>query len=147
MADYTRTRQTNHKTKYHFYILMTSWVDVKIQRDLPYEMQKCWHITFPNFLSPHPPQLVWLLFYLMRSSPVPAIITLLSDIMGGTVKIFKKCSPNGRVYLYLGNREYVSCDGAIPPVTGIVNIQDHHDTLKELYTLYDVLHHDVDCRS
>ena len=30
----------------------------------------------------------------------------------GTVKIFKKCSPNGRVYLYLGNREYVqvSCD-------------------------------------
>merc|ERR1711953_834225 len=57
-------------------------------------------------------------------------ISPLSDIMGGTVKIFKKCSPNGRVYLYLGNREYVSCDGAIPPVTGIVNIQDHHDTLK-----------------
>ena len=69
---------------------------------------------------------------------MPAVITLLSDIMGGTVKIFKKCSPNGRVYLYLGNREFVSCDGAIPPVTGIVNIQDHHDTLKELYTLYDV---------
>ena len=78
---------------------------------------------------------------------MPAVITLLSDIMGGTVKIFKKCSPNGRVYLYLGNREYVSCDGAIPPVTGIVNIQDHHDTLKELCTLYDVLHNDVDCRS
>ena len=55
--------------------------------------------------------------------------------MGGTVKIFKKCSPNGRVYLYLGNREYVSCDGAIQPVTGIVNIQDHHDTLKEQITL------------
>ena len=40
-----------------------------------------------------------------------------------TVKIFKKSSPNGRVYLYLGNREYVSCDGAIKPVTGVVNIQ------------------------
>ena len=72
---------------------------------------------------------------------MPAVITLLSDIMGGTVKIFKKCSPNGRVYLYLGNREFVSCDGAIPPVTGIVNIQDHHDTLKELCTIYDVLDH------
>ena len=47
-----------------------------------------------------------------------------------TVKIFKKCSPNGRVYLYLGNREFVACDGEIPPVTGVVNIQDHHDTLK-----------------
>ena len=67
---------------------------------------------------------------------MPAIISPLSDIMGGTVKIFKKCSPNGRVYLYLGNREYVSCDGAIPPVTGIVNIQDHHDTLKEKHRLY-----------
>jgi len=50
--------------------------------------------------------------------------------MPGTVKIFKKCSPNGRVYLYLGNREFVACDGAIKPVTGVVNIQDHHDTLK-----------------
>lgn len=48
----------------------------------------------------------------------------------GTVKIFKKCSPNGRVYLYLGNREFVSCDGSIKPITGVVNIQDHHDTLK-----------------
>ena len=41
----------------------------------------------------------------------------------GTVKIFKKCSPNGRVYLYLGNREFVACDGSIKPVTGVVNIQ------------------------
>ena len=71
-----------------------------------------------------------------ESSSLPAVITLLSDTMGGTVKIFKKCSPNGRVYLYLGNREFVSCDGAIPPITGIVNIQDHHDRLKELYTPY-----------
>ena len=46
------------------------------------------------------------------------------------------------MYLYLGNREYVSCDGAIQPVTGIVNIQDHHDTLKE-QTIYAVF---VICR-
>ena len=42
--------------------------------------------------------------------------------MGGTVKIFKKCSPNGRVYLYMGNREFVSCDGVAEPVTGIVYV-------------------------
>ena len=47
-----------------------------------------------------------------------------------TVKIFKKCSPNGRVYLYLGNREFVACDGEIQPVTGVVNIQDHKEVLK-----------------
>lgn len=50
--------------------------------------------------------------------------------MGGTVKIFKKCAPNGRVYVYLGKREFVSCDGNIEPINGVVNIQDHHDTLK-----------------
>ena len=47
-----------------------------------------------------------------------------------TVKIFKKSSPNGKVYLYLGNREYVACDGEVPPVTGVVNIMDHKETLK-----------------
>ena len=68
--------------------------------------------------------------------------------MGGTVKIFKKCAPNGkklmkpikmdinafctlgRVYVYMGKREFVSCDGAVEPINGVVNIQDHHDTLK-----------------
>jgi arrestin-2 len=50
--------------------------------------------------------------------------------MGGTVKIFKKCAPNGRVYLYMGKREFISCDGAVEPINGVVNIQDHHDTLK-----------------
>ena len=43
--------------------------------------------------------------------------------MTTTVKIFKKSSPNGKVFLYLGNREYVSCDGNIAPITGVVNIQ------------------------
>ena len=42
----------------------------------------------------------------------------------GTVKIFKKSSPNGKVYLYLDNREYISCDGVMKPVTGVINIQE-----------------------
>ncbi|XP_023327176.1 phosrestin-1 [Eurytemora carolleeae] len=50
--------------------------------------------------------------------------------MGGTAKIFKKCAPNGRVYVYLGKREFVQCDGATEPVSGIVYIQDWKDTLK-----------------
>ena len=50
-------------------------------------------------------------------------LTCLSTMPAGTVKIFKKCSPNGRVYLYLGNREFVACDGSIKPITGVVNIQ------------------------
>jgi len=46
------------------------------------------------------------------------------------VKIFKKCAPNGRVYVYMGKREFVSCDGVVEPINGVVNIQDHNDTLK-----------------
>jgi len=46
------------------------------------------------------------------------------------VKIFKKCAPNGRVYVYMGKREFVSCDGVAETINGVVNIQDHHDTLK-----------------
>jgi len=57
-------------------------------------------------------------------------IECLAGGMGGTVKIFKKCAPNGRVYVYMGKREFVSCDGAVEPINGVVNIQDHHDTLK-----------------
>eukprot|EP00088_Acartia_fossae_P007548 TRINITY_DN13551_c0_g1_i2.p1 TRINITY_DN13551_c0_g1~~TRINITY_DN13551_c0_g1_i2.p1 ORF type:complete len:400 (-),score=83.22 TRINITY_DN13551_c0_g1_i2:621-1820(-) len=49
--------------------------------------------------------------------------------MGGTVKIFKKCAPNGRLFVYLGKREYVQCDGVIEPVQGVVYIQDWKDTL------------------
>lgn len=51
--------------------------------------------------------------------------------MGGTVKIFKKCAPNGRLFVYLGKREYVQCDGVIEPVQGVVYIQDWKDTLKD----------------
>ena len=42
---------------------------------------------------------------------------------GEKVKIFKKSSPNGKICLYLGNRDYVSCDGVINPVHGIVHVQ------------------------
>jgi len=34
------------------------------------------------------------------------------------------------VYVYMGKREFVSCDGVVEPINGVVNIQDHHDTLK-----------------
>jgi len=44
--------------------------------------------------------------------------------MGGSVKIFKKSSSNGRVYIYLAKREYVQCDGTIEPVQGIAFLQD-----------------------
>jgi len=47
------------------------------------------------------------------------------------VKIFKKCAPNGRLFVYLGKREYVQCDGVIEPVQGVVYIQDWKDTLKD----------------
>jgi len=49
---------------------------------------------------------------------------------GGTVKIFKKCAPNGRVYIYMGKREFVSIDGVIEPIKGVVHIQDYKETLK-----------------
>ena len=79
---------------------------------------------------------------------------------GGTVKIFKKCAPNGwwhqiqspphscfkkcvpndwlqrpislsqaslgRVYIYMGKREFVSIDGVIEPIKGVVHIQVLH---------------------
>ena len=34
-------------------------------------------------------------------------------------KIYKKCSPNGRLYLYLGQREYISADSEIDDIKGI----------------------------
>ena len=59
------------------------------------------------------------------------------EMGGGTVKIFKKSAPNGgkvwyggvmvvflgRVYVYMGKREYVSIDGNIEPIQGVVYIQ------------------------
>ena len=34
-------------------------------------------------------------------------------------KIYKKCSPHGRLYLYLGQREYISADSEIDDIKGI----------------------------
>merc|ERR1711997_420846 len=34
-------------------------------------------------------------------------------------KIFKKCSPHGRLYLYMGQRDYISSDGVIDDIKGI----------------------------
>ena len=34
-------------------------------------------------------------------------------------KIYKKCSPHGRLYLYLGQREFISADGLIDDIKGI----------------------------
>merc|ERR1712223_276721 len=34
-------------------------------------------------------------------------------------KIYKKCSPHGRLYLYLGQREFISSDGLIDDIKGI----------------------------
>merc|ERR1711962_773597 len=58
-------------------------------------------------------------------TPCPTIV-----MGGGTVKIFKKCAPNGRVYVYMGKREFVSIDGCPEPINGVVHIQDYKDTIK-----------------
>ena len=34
-------------------------------------------------------------------------------------KIYKKCSPHGRLYLYLGQRDFISSDGLIEDIKGI----------------------------
>ena len=41
-----------------------------------------------------------------------------SEIMVAT-KIYKKCSPHGRLYLYLGQRDFISSDGLIEDIKGI----------------------------
>ena len=40
------------------------------------------------------------------------------EIMVAT-KIYKKCSPHGRLYLYLGQRDFISSDGLIEDIKGI----------------------------
>ena len=42
-------------------------------------------------------------------------------------KIFKKCSPNGRLYLYMGQREYISADGQIEDIKGIAYMPEVSD--------------------
>lgn len=39
-------------------------------------------------------------------------------------------SQTGRLYVFLGKREYVSCDGVIEDVKGVANMPDHEDFLK-----------------
>ena len=39
-------------------------------------------------------------------------------------KIFKKCSPHGRLYLYLGQREFISADGLIDDIKGIAYVPE-----------------------
>jgi len=50
-------------------------------------------------------------------------------IMVGT-KIFKKCSPNGKLYLYLGQREFISCEGELDDIKGIAFVPEHVGDLK-----------------
>ena len=42
-------------------------------------------------------------------------------------KIFKKCSPNGRLYLYLGQREYISTNQEIDDIKGIAYLPEVSD--------------------
>jgi len=39
-------------------------------------------------------------------------------------KIYKKCSPHGRLYLYLGQREFISADGLIDDIKGIAYVPE-----------------------
>lgn len=36
-------------------------------------------------------------------------------------KVFKKCSPNGKITLYLGKRDYIDNIAAVEPIDGIVS--------------------------
>jgi len=42
-------------------------------------------------------------------------------------KIFKKCSPHGRLYLYLGQREFISADGVIDDIKGIAYVSEQRE--------------------
>ena len=39
-----------------------------------------------------------------------------------TVKVFKKSSQSGQLYLYLGERDYISSDGLIDDINGIAYV-------------------------
>lgn len=41
-------------------------------------------------------------------------------------KVFKKCSPNGKITLYLGKRDYVDNIAAVEPIEGIVVLDDEY---------------------
>ena len=42
-------------------------------------------------------------------------------------KIFKKCSPHGRLYLYLGQREFISADGVIEDIKGVAYVSEQSE--------------------
>ena len=42
-------------------------------------------------------------------------------------KIFKKCSPHGRLYLYLGQREFISADGVIDDIKGVAYVSEQSE--------------------
>ena len=52
-------------------------------------------------------------------------------------KIFKKCSPHGRLYLYLGQRDYISSDGVISDVKGIACVPEQHELKGEIIRTID----------
>ncbi|XP_031629572.1 phosrestin-2 [Contarinia nasturtii] len=41
-------------------------------------------------------------------------------------KVFKKCSPNGKVTLYLGKRDYVDNIASVEPIEGIIVLDDEY---------------------
>lgn len=53
----------------------------------------------------------------------------------------KECSLNfpGKLYLYLGQREFISCDGIIEDIKGVAYIPDQQDNLKGLLPFKNIL--------
>lgn len=41
-------------------------------------------------------------------------------------KVFKKCSPNGKITLYLGKRDYVDNIACVEPIDGIIVVDDEY---------------------
>lgn len=41
-------------------------------------------------------------------------------------KVFKKCSPNGKITLYLGKRDYVDNIQCVEPIEGIIVLDDEY---------------------
>lgn len=49
-------------------------------------------------------------------------------------KVFKKCSPNGKIALYLGKRDYIDYLSGIEPVDGVILLdQDYVDTGRKVW--------------
>ena len=55
-----------------------------------------------------------------------------------TVKVFKKSSQSGQLYLYLGERDYISSDGLIDDINGIAYVPnlDQMEGKKNYFFLY-----------